>query len=58
MLKNKKYVISAAADGIGLAITSKIVDNGGVVYLTDIDEKKIRIIKRIKKFEKKVLQQN
>ena len=54
MLKNKKYVISAAADGIGLAITSKIVDNGGTVYLSDIDEKKIRKIKSIKKFKKKV----
>ncbi|MDC0226598.1 SDR family oxidoreductase [Alphaproteobacteria bacterium] len=54
MLKNKKYIISAAADGIGLKITSFIVENGGFVYLTDIDEKKINKIKKIKKFEKKV----
>jgi len=53
MLQNKKYIISAAGDGIGLAITTIIVKNGGNVYLTDIDEKKIRKIKNIKKFEKK-----
>ena len=38
MLKNKKYIISAAANGIGLTITSMIVERGGIVYLTDIDE--------------------
>ena len=54
MLKNKKYLISAAGDGIGLAITSIIVKYGGIVYLTDIDENKIRKINKIKKFEKKV----
>ena len=54
MLKNKKYIISAAANGIGLTITSMIVERGGIVYLTDIDEKKINKIKKNKKYAKKV----
>ena len=40
LLKNKTYVISAAADGIGFIITKFIIENGGKVYLTDIDKKK------------------
>ena len=54
MLTNKKYIISAAGDGIGLVIASTIVENGGVVYLTDIDEKKINKIRKIKKFENRI----
>ena len=38
LLKNKKFVISAAADGIGFAISKLIVENGGIVYLSDIDQ--------------------
>jgi len=49
-LNNRKFIISAAADGIGLAIANKIVENGGIVYLTDIDEKKIHNIRSNKKY--------
>ena len=41
ILKNKKFIISAAADGIGFSISKLIVENGGKVYLTDIDKKNI-----------------
>jgi len=54
MLKNKKFIISAAADGIGLSITKKIIENGGKVYLTDIDHKKIDYINSKKEFKNKV----
>ena len=54
ILRNKKYIISAAADGIGLTITNKIIENGGIVYLTDIDENKIKKIKESKKYKNKV----
>ena len=48
-LKNKKFIISAAAEGIGFAIADKIVSNGGIVFLTDIDQEKINKIKSKKK---------
>ena len=54
ILKNKKFIISAAADGIGFSITKFIVQNGGKVYLTDIDQQKIDKIKRNKKFNNKI----
>ena len=54
LLKNKKFVISAAADGIGFAISKLIVENGGIVYLSDIDQKKINKIDKIKKFKNKI----
>ena len=54
ILKNKKFIISAAGDGIGFAISKLIVDNGGKVYLTDIDQKKINKINRNKKFKDKI----
>ena len=40
-LKNKTYVISAAADGIGFAIAKKIISAGGKVYISDINKKKL-----------------
>jgi len=40
ILKNKKFIISAAGDGIGFSISKLIVQNGVKVYLTDIDQKK------------------
>ena len=46
ILKNKKFIISAAGDGIGFSISKLIIDNGGKVYLTDVDQKKINKIKR------------
>ena len=54
MLKNKNYIISAAGDGIGFAITKLIVENGGKVYLTDIDQKKINKISRNNKYKNKI----
>ena len=54
MLKNKNFIISAAGDGIGFAITKLIVENGGKVYLTDIDQKKINKISRNNKYKNKI----
>jgi len=54
LLKNKKFIISAAADGIGLSISKMIVDNGGTVYLSDIDEKNINKIKKNKRYKNKI----
>ena len=53
-LKNKKFIISAAAEGIGFAIADKIVSNGGIVFLTDIDKEKINKIKLKKKYKNKI----
>ncbi len=53
-LKNKKYIISAAGDGIGLEISKKIIGAGGKVFLSDIDQKKIEKIKRDKKYKNKI----
>tara|TARA_Y100000590_G_scaffold201819_1_gene229316 strand:- start:1505 stop:2290 length:786 start_codon:yes stop_codon:yes gene_type:complete len=50
----KKFIISAAADGIGLVIAKKIVENGGIVYISDIDEIKINKIKSNKKYKNKI----
>ena len=54
ILKNKKFIISAGGDGIGFSISKLIVENGGKVYLTDIDQKKINKIKSNKKFKNKI----
>ena len=40
-LKNKSYILSAGADGIGFKIAEKIVEAGGKVYLSDINKSKI-----------------
>ena len=53
ILKNKKFIISAAGDGIGFSISKLIVQNGGKVYLTDIDQKKINKIKTTKQDKKR-----
>ena len=54
ILKNKKFIISAAGDGIGFTISKLIVQNGGKVYLTDIDQQKINKIKHNNKFKNKI----
>ena len=54
ILKNKKFIISAAGDGIGFAISKLIVQEGGKVYLTDIDLKKINKINSNKKYNNKI----
>ncbi len=51
-LKNKTYLISAAADGIGFAIAKKIISVGGKVYISDINKKKINEIN--KKYKNKI----
>ena len=51
-LKNKTYVISAAADGIGFAIAKKIINAGGKVYISDINKKKVNEIN--KKYKSKI----
>jgi len=53
-LKNKKFIISAAGDGIGFTIAKKIVENGGKVYLTDINQETINFIKSKKKYKNKI----
>ena len=53
-LYNKKFIISAGASGIGYEIANKIIENGGKVYLTDINQKKINFIKSRKKYQKKI----
>ena len=54
ILKNKKFIISAAGDGIGFSISKLIIDNGGKVYLTDIDQKKINKISSNIKYKNKI----
>jgi len=54
LLKNKKFIISAAGSGIGFTISKLITENGGKVYLTDIDKQKINKIQKNKKFKNKI----
>ena len=56
-LLNKKFIISAAAQGIGFSIAEKIIQNGGVVYLSDINQKKIELINSNKKYKNKIYAQ-
>ena len=53
-LHNKKFIISAAASGIGYVIANEIVQNGGKVFLTDIDQRKINLIKSKKNLVNKI----
>ena len=54
-LKNKKYIISAGADGIGYEIAKKIVNVGGKVFISDKNEKKIDKINKNKKYKNKII---
>ena len=45
-LKNKKYVISAGAEGIGFSIAKQIIKAGGKVYISDINKKKVNEINK------------
>ena len=51
-LLNKNIVISAAADGIGLSIANLCMSNGAFVYLSDINEKKLDLLKDHKNYNK------
>ncbi len=53
-LKNKKYIISAGGEGIGLEIAKKIINAGGKVFLSDIDSKKIEKINKNKMYKNKI----
>ena len=46
-LTNKNIVISAAADGIGWCIADFCLNEGANVFISDIDENKLKIRKNI-----------
>ena len=45
-LKNKKIIISAGASGIGWATAKICLSKGAIVYVCDIDIKKLNKIKK------------
>ena len=49
-LFNKNIIISAAADGIGLAIAEHCMENGAKVFLSDINEDKLSMLKNHKNY--------
>ena len=49
-LFNKNIVISAAADGIGWSIAEHCLHNGASVYLSDINEDKLSLLKNHKNY--------
>jgi len=49
-LVNKNIIISAAADGIGWSIAEHCMSNGAKVFLTDIDENKLSLLKNHKSY--------
>ena len=49
-LVNKNIIISAAADGIGWSIAEHCMSNGANVFLTDIDENKLSLLKNHKNY--------
>ena len=49
-LKNKNIIISAAADGIGWSIAELCMNNGASVFVSDIDEQKLSLLKNHKSF--------
>jgi NAD(P)-dependent dehydrogenase (short-subunit alcohol dehydrogenase family) len=53
-LYNKNIIITAAADGIGLAIAEHCISNGANVFVTDIDQKKLSLLKNHSKYNKKL----
>jgi NAD(P)-dependent dehydrogenase (short-subunit alcohol dehydrogenase family) len=50
-LVNKNIVISAAADGIGWAIAEHCMNNGANVFLTDIDDNRLTLLKNHKNYD-------
>ena len=51
-LTNKNIVISAAADGIGWCIADFCLNEGANVFISDIDENKLKIRKKHNKYNK------
>ena len=50
-LANKNIIISAAADGIGWSIAENCIVNGATVFLTDINENKLSLLKNHKNYD-------
>ncbi len=53
-LKNKKVIISAGASGIGLATVKIMLNRGATVFVSDINDKFLNNLKKIKKSNKKL----
>ena len=51
-LLNKNIVISASADGIGWSIAEYCMKNGATVYLSDINNDKLSLLKEHKNYNK------
>ena len=49
-LANKNIIISAAADGIGWSIAEYCMNSGAKVFLTDINEEKLSLLKNHKNY--------
>ena len=49
-LLNKNIIISAAADGIGWSIAELCMNNGSTVFISDINEDKLSLIKKHKNY--------
>ena len=49
-LFNKNIIISAAADGIGRSIVELCMDNGATVFVSDVNEDKLSLIKKHKNY--------
>ena len=49
-LANKNIIISAAADGIGWSIAENCIENGATVFLTDINEDKLSLLRNNKSY--------
>jgi NAD(P)-dependent dehydrogenase (short-subunit alcohol dehydrogenase family) len=58
ILFNKNIVISAAADGIGWAIAELCLENGACVFLSDIDQDKLTLLKNHKQYNKTLFLNN
>ena len=53
-LLNKNIIITAAADGIGLVIAEHCMYDGANVFVTDIDHKKLSLLKNHSKYNKQL----
>mgnify|MGYP006187113175 FL=1 len=53
-LLNKNLIITAAADGIGLAIAEHCINNGANVFLTDVNQQKLSLLKNHSKYNKQL----
>ena len=53
-LHNKNIIITAAADGIGLAIAEHCMNSGAKVFVSDSDQKKLSLLKSHSEYNKKL----